>query len=52
MVNLTTIINWLKRKKKVATNKDITLANMLVNHIQAAEQKPTAIMKNGTTRSY
>ena len=47
MVNLTTIINLLKSKKKTATKQEVALANMLVNHITTAEQKPTAIIKNG-----
>lgn len=47
MANLTSIINWLKSKKKSATNRDIALANMLVHHITSAEQKPTAVIKNG-----
>jgi len=47
MANLTTIINLLKNKKTTATRKQVELANMLVNHIQSAEEKPTAIIKNG-----
>jgi hypothetical protein len=45
MVNLTTIINWLNRNKKTATNKDTALANMLVNHIQIATEQSTANFK-------
>ena len=41
MVNLITIINWLKPKKK-ATEKEVAAANMLMNHILNAELAPTA----------
>ena len=41
MVNLTTIINWLKAKKK-ATEKEVAAANMLVSHIINAELAPTS----------
>ena len=44
MVNLITIINWLKPKKK-ATEKEVAAANMLMNHILNAELAPTA--RNG-----
>ena len=45
MVSLTTIINWLKQKKNRVTDQEVALANMLVHHIQVAEQKPTAEVK-------
>lgn len=53
MKRLITFINFLRRKQKkiASSNRDTTLANMLVNHIMTAEEKPTAI-KNGTQRNY
>lgn len=45
MVSHTTIINWLKKKKKRVTDHEVALANMLVHHIQIAGQKPTAEVK-------
>lgn len=45
MVNLITIINWLKPKKNPVTNREVALANMLVHHIQIADLRPTAESK-------
>lgn len=32
-------------KKTSVVDRDVSLANMLVHHIQSAEQKPTAVIK-------
>jgi len=37
--------NSLFPRKKTVTDNEVALANMLVHHIQTAEQKPTAEIK-------
>ena len=44
---LYTIFNFLNPKKTKPEKQNTALANMLVDHMQAANNRPTAIVKNG-----
>jgi len=44
---ISSILQIFTKKPRSPKNKDTTLANMLVDHINNAGNRPTAIVKNG-----